>query len=108
MKCTARRAGSTEQFFEVAFRALHKLAIGEKRASRREERTARGVRPPPRERGIENITPEQKQQNLLLNAPGVVHKGLKRLESSDGISPIFLPGILKRIDQAHRREALSQ
>ena len=27
MKCTARRAGSTEQFFEVVFRALHKLAI---------------------------------------------------------------------------------
>ena len=27
MKCTARRAGSKEQFFEVVFRALHKLAI---------------------------------------------------------------------------------
>ena len=70
---------------------------------------------PPNFPGIENATPEQKQlaksyslqlnHFLLLNKSGV-HKCLQRLESSDGISPIFLPGILNWIDQGHPREAL--
>ena len=65
--------------------------------------------------GIENATFEQKRlakdyslqinHILLLNASGV-HNLLKRLASSGGISPTFLPSILNRIDQGYPCEAL--